>query len=67
MKKLSFREAEIIKHIASGYTAKEIGKRMGLEHRTIEAYLKNIRKKLGAKNSAHAIYIAFNSSAIIPF
>lgn len=58
MKQLSYRETEIVMHTASGYTAKEIAKLTGLEHRTIEAYMTNIRKKLGAKNSAHVIYIA---------
>ncbi len=65
MKKLSCREVEIINHIASGFTAKEIGKKIGLEHRTIETYLTNIKKKLGAKNSAHAIYLVCKMSAII--
>lgn len=64
MRKLSSREVEIINHIACGFTAKEIAKLVGLEHRTIEAYLTNIRKKLGAKNSAHAIFIALKTSEI---
>ncbi len=64
MRKLSSREVEIIKHTACGLTAKEIAKMTGLEHRTIEAYMTNIRKKLGAKNTAHAIYIALKISLI---
>jgi len=67
MKKLSSREVEIIKHTACGLTAKEIARIMGLERRTIEAYMTNIRKKLGAKNAAHAIYIALKISVINPF
>ncbi len=58
MKKLSCREVEVISFTAKGYTAKEIAKIIDLEHRTIEAYMSNIRKKLQAKNIAHAIYIA---------
>ena len=58
MKKLSCRETEIIMHSATGRTAKEIAKLTGLEHRTVEAYMMNIRRKLGAKNIAHAVYIA---------
>ncbi len=58
MQKLSSREIEIIKHTACGLTAKEIARITGLEHRTIETYMANIRKKLGAKNAAHIIFIA---------
>ena len=58
MKKLSFREVEIIRHTATGSTAKEIARLVGLEHRTIQAYIVNIRRKLGAKNIAHAVYLA---------
>lgn len=58
MKMLSGREIEIIRHSASGYTAKEIARLMGLEHRTIEIYVVNIRRKLLARNIAHAVYIA---------
>jgi DNA-binding NarL/FixJ family response regulator len=65
MAKLSGREIEIIKHTACGSTAKEIAKMTGLEHRTVEAYMANIRKKLGAKNVAHAIYIACRISLFI--
>jgi DNA-binding CsgD family transcriptional regulator len=58
MKMLSGREVQIISHTARGYTAKEIAKLFGLEHRTIEIYVGNIRKKLHAKNIAHAVFIA---------
>jgi DNA-binding NarL/FixJ family response regulator len=58
MKSLSVREIQIIKYTAKGFTAKEIAKALGLEYRTIEIYVSNIRKKLAAKNIAHAIYIA---------
>lgn len=66
MRKLSMREIEIIHHIAYGLTAKEIARVVGLEPRTIEAYMGNIRKKLGAKNAAHAIWIALKGSLINP-
>ncbi len=55
---LNDREREIITYIAQGYTAKSIARMVGLEHRTIEVYVANIRRKLFAKNTAHAVYIA---------
>ena len=59
MDKLNGREIEIINHTACGMTAKEIARETGLEHRTVEIYMQNLRKKLGAKNAAHAIYLYF--------
>ncbi len=58
MKALSGREVQIIRQTARGFTAKEIAKLIGLEHRTIEVYVGNIRRKLHAKNIAHAVFIA---------
>lgn len=59
MHKLNYREIEIINHTACGLTAKEIARKTGLERRTVELYMQNLRKKLGAKNAAHAIYLYF--------
>jgi len=59
MDKLTDKEIEILKHAADGLTAKEIAQYVGLERRTIEIYMQNLRKKLGAKNAAHAIYLYF--------
>lgn len=58
--KLTSRELEIIKLTATGCTAKQIAKMMGLQYRTVQAYLSNIKKKLQAKNIAHAIFIIYN-------
>jgi DNA-binding NarL/FixJ family response regulator len=58
MKPLSRRELQIMQYTAQGCTAKEIAKKIGLEPRTIQAYVINIRKKLAAKNIAHAVYLA---------
>lgn len=58
MKNLSTRETEIIHYSALGHTAKEIAKFIGLEPRTVEIYVANIRRKLVARNTAHAVFIA---------
>ena len=63
MTKLNKRESEIIHHSACGLTAKEIAKKIGLEYRTVEIYMQSLRKKLGARNVAHAIYLYFCSIA----
>ena len=64
MKTLSFREMQIISYTANGLTAKEIAKMLDLEYRTVEIYVSNIRKKLSAKNIAHAVYIAVQKNII---
>jgi DNA-binding CsgD family transcriptional regulator len=55
---------QILKYSANGCTAKEIARFLGLEHRTIEIYVGNIRKKLEAKNIAHAVFIASRSNIL---
>jgi len=64
MKALSFREIQVISYTAKGLTAKEIARALNLEHRTVEVYVSNIRKKLSAKNIAHAVYIAIQKNII---
>jgi DNA-binding NarL/FixJ family response regulator len=58
MTPLTSRELEIIRYSAEGCTAKEIARLTGLEHRTIESYVMNIRKKLSARNTTHAVFLA---------
>jgi DNA-binding CsgD family transcriptional regulator len=66
MRNLSLREMQVIHYTANGCTAKEIARLTGLEPRTIESYVSNIRKKLQAKNIAHAIFIAIQQN-LLPF
>ena len=65
MRNLSFREVQVINYTAKGCTAKEVARITGLEPRTIEMYVSNIRKKLQAKNIAHAIYIASKQNILV--
>ncbi len=44
---LSKREGECLRLLSLGKTAKEIGRVIGLSHRTIESYIGNIRQKTG--------------------
>jgi DNA-binding NarL/FixJ family response regulator len=65
MRNLSFREVQVINYTAQGCTAKEVARLTGLEPRTVEIYVSNIRKKLQAKNIAHAIYIAGQRNILV--
>jgi len=44
---ISHREIEVLVALYQGLTAKETAQRMNLSHRTVEAYLENIKNKLG--------------------
>ncbi|MDB4893890.1 MAG: transcriptional regulator, LuxR family [Firmicutes bacterium] len=49
---LSGREKEILGLLAGGLTAREIGQRLHLSHRTVEKHEENLRAKLGVGNRA---------------
>lgn len=53
--RLTPRELEALILTADGKTAKEIGRRLGISDRTVEAYLVSARHKLGAENTVKAI------------
>lgn len=55
VKKLSPREAEILKVIAEGLTTKEIAEKLFISTRTVETHRVNMLKKLNVKNSAELI------------
>lgn len=55
---LSVRERECLSWSASGLRTKQIAQRMGLRPVTVELYLKNARKKLGAATREQAVSIA---------
>jgi DNA-binding NarL/FixJ family response regulator len=59
--KLSGRELEIIKHIAKGFTNKEIAKEIAISDRTVETHRRNIIKKLNVKNTAELVGYAVNN------
>jgi DNA-binding NarL/FixJ family response regulator len=55
VKKLSPRESEILSHISSGLTTKEIAEKLFVSTRTVETHRVNMMKKLNVKNSAELI------------
>lgn len=59
---LTTREAEVSWHIARGCTIREAAERMSLSHRTIEFYLRNIRRKVGARNKNELLRILFDNA-----
>lgn len=49
---LTARELEVLQAMRSGMTSKEIGRALGISHRTVEVHRANAMTRLGALNSA---------------
>lgn len=62
--KLTAREIQILGMVAEGMTGKEIANHFAISRRTVEKYQEEIKDKLGAKNQAHALTIAYRSGII---
>ncbi|MFC5523392.1 response regulator transcription factor [Polaromonas jejuensis] len=56
--RLSDREKEVLKMVASGYTSQEIGTRMLLSGHTVNTHIKNIYRKLNVRTRAQAVNFA---------
>jgi len=52
---LSPREQQCMRYLTQGCSAKEIGKKLSLSHRTVEFYISSMLKKMGLKKSIHLI------------
>lgn len=55
---LSPREQEVIEHLASGCTDREIGDRLGISMRTVQSHLDRIREKTGRRRRAELTRLA---------
>lgn len=58
--KLSEREKEVLKLVASGYTSPEIGARLIISGQTVNTHIKNIYRKLDVRSRAQAVSFATN-------
>ena len=64
--KLTPRETEILTWIAKGKSRWEVGIILSISEDTVKAHLENIRQKLGASNTTHAIAIALLHGLLLP-
>ncbi|MGI9212283.1 MAG: response regulator transcription factor [Methylococcaceae bacterium] len=55
---LTPREKEIIVFLAKGYSAKQVGRALGISHRTAEIHRARIMEKLGAQSLADLVALA---------
>ncbi|MFZ5815998.1 MAG: response regulator [Bacillota bacterium] len=61
---LSPREQEVLRLVASGYTSREIGDRLGLSAKTVEGYRARLAEKLGAHSRADLIRFALQAGLL---
>jgi LuxR family transcriptional regulator, transcriptional regulator of spore coat protein len=52
---LTSRECEVLRHVATGQSNKEMAKLLGIAPRTVERHIENLRNKIRARNRAHMI------------
>lgn len=57
-------ELLILRHIAEGYSSREIAEKLALSENTIEGHRKNLFLKLEAKNVAHLVSLALRYNLI---
>ncbi|MFD7068321.1 response regulator transcription factor [Streptomyces sp. NPDC059913] len=60
---LSFRERQVLHHIAAGLTHGQTAHRLGISQHTVDTYVKRIRAKLGTGNKAQLTRAALAHSA----
>ena len=53
---LTPREREVAAHLMSGLTSKEIGKALGISHRTVEIYRARLMRKYGAHSTPDLVH-----------
>jgi DNA-binding NarL/FixJ family response regulator len=63
-KELTQREMEILKHIASGLSNKEIGEKLFISTKTVDAHKNHIMQKLKLKNTAEVVLYAIKNKII---
>ncbi|MBL4657578.1 MAG: response regulator transcription factor [Flavobacteriales bacterium] len=61
---LTKREVEILKLVANEFTNEEIGKKLFIAKRTVDAHRQNIMNKTGVKNTAGLIKYAMQNNLI---
>lgn len=62
--RLTEAEIEAVQLTAQGYTAKEIAEQLGKHEKAVVGTLARARRKLGARNTLHAVVIAIRQKLI---
>ncbi len=60
---LTRREMDVLDHISTGASSKEIARRLGVSFRTVEVHRAHLMEKVGAKNSVDLMRIVLRSKS----
>lgn len=63
---LSLRERRVAAELARGLQTEEIAELLCISPHTVRTHVRNIRRKLGARTSAHAVALAITFQAVDP-
>lgn len=61
---LTTRELEVLTLVANGKTASQIAEFLKVAKRTVDAHMQSTIRKLGVKNSSHAVAVAITNGLI---
>jgi DNA-binding NarL/FixJ family response regulator len=61
---LTAREREVLRHLVTGKTDREIADALFIGPRTVETHVSNVLAKLGASNRAEAAVIALRRQLV---
>lgn len=59
LQRLTGREGDVLKQLLDGLTNKEIGRHLDVREVTVKLHLRSVYRKLGVKNRAQAVKMAF--------
>ena len=62
--KLTAREIEVLRWVANGKSAREIGEILNITKRTVDEHVQSAVRKLGAVNRTHAVALALRDGII---
>ena len=62
---LTLREADVLRHLASGCTYAEIGTRLGISAHTVASHVKNAYRKLEVHCAAAAVMRAIELQILV--
>ncbi|MEA2247897.1 MAG: two-component system, NarL family, nitrate/nitrite response regulator NarL [Solirubrobacteraceae bacterium] len=63
---LTPRQVEILNHMARGEARPEIARALGVSESTVRSHTKELYKRLGVNERAHAVAVAIRDSIIMP-
>lgn len=59
------RELQVLRLIADGLSHDQAAERLAVSVQTVKTHMRNIRQLLGARNSTHAVAIAFERGLLV--